>query len=174
MKRAFLVYGPESSGNRLMTRILVACGCYGDGAHRQRLNDWPPPPDIEQIAWHRSVPYGGAWPNLQKQTDMVRQAGFYPTVLIMTRDWCATAMSQLHAPHVPDIDTGYEHIELAYLHIFGAVIGRGLPYVMVSYEALQRREYLDWLLSHLGLEPQQEIEAIRDENEKWYEGIGTS
>jgi LPS sulfotransferase NodH len=42
-KRAFLVLGPESSGTRLMTKLLMVAGCYGDDGHVQRLDRDPLP-----------------------------------------------------------------------------------------------------------------------------------
>ena len=165
---AYLVFGPESSGNRLMTRILVGCGCFGDGDHRQRLNTAPPPPGVH-IAWHRSVPYAKGWPDLCHLIDIVRAAGYMPMGLVMTRDINAVAHSQVNAPHVPDLEIAHKHITRAYRLIFDSLNKRDTPFCMVSYESLSNPGYLAWLLEHLGLELKDELEPIENRNLKYYD-----
>ena len=172
MKRAFLVYGPESSGNRLMTRVLVACGCYGDGSHHQRLNDRPPPRDADKIVWFRSVPYAHAWPNLTGHIDQVLRYEYQPTILVMNRDVYAIARSQVRTGHVRDIAAAYRSITTAYRIIFDAINQMNANYLMVSYESLfiRQPDYLGWLLAHIGLTLESPIEEITDQNAKHYGG----
>ena len=170
MKRAFLVYGPESAGNRLMTRILVACGCYGDGEHHQRLNFDPPPSNATDIAWFRSVPYAQRWPDLIEHIDQVMRYDYVPYALVMNRDTNAVAQSQIKVGHSKDLTAAYRSIEAAYKVIFHAINHHNIHYVMVSYESLFLRQsaYLGWLLDHIGLRLQVPVERVIDANEKYY------
>jgi hypothetical protein len=172
VKRAFLVYGPESSGNRLVTRLLVACGCYGDGTHTQRLNEGPPDTDLD-IVWFRSVPYARVWPNLVDQIDQVKRYGYEPIILILSRDVYATAQSQIRVGHAKSLEAAYRSIQAAYKIIFDAITHHNVDYVMVSYESLfvRQSEYLGWLLDYLELELQQPIEQVTDQNGKYYKEI---
>ena len=71
MKRAFLVLGAESSGTRLVTRLLIAAGCHGDGGHQQPFDKWQaassPFDGKDPIVWRRSYPWTEyhLWPNLK-------------------------------------------------------------------------------------------------------------
>lgn len=171
MQRAFLIYGPESAGNRLMTRILTACGCFGDGEHHQRLN-FDPPNGERDIVWFRSVPYAQLWPDLVEHIDQVKRYEYQPIVLVMCRDWHAMAQSQVNAGHSLTAETAYRSIRAAYRTIFDAISQHNIDYVMVSYESLILRQpdYLGWLLCHLGLTLQQPVEQVTDQNEKYYRG----
>lgn len=172
MKRAFLVYGPESAGNRLLTRILVACGCYGDGDHHQRLNDGPPPPNTDLVVLFRSVPYARGWPDLIENIDQVIRYGYRPTVLVLNRDVYAMAASQVRTGHAQDIEAAYRCIAAAYKIIFAAISYHKADYLMISYECLfiRQTDYMTWLLKYLGLELLQPVERITDQNEKHYQG----
>lgn len=167
-KRAFLVYGPESAGNRLMTRVLIACGCFGDGQHYQRLNEAPSPLGVD-IAWFRSVPYAGGWPDLIRLQDMVKGVGLLSTVLVMARDINAMAQSQVKVGHVSALRVAYRNISRAYREIYYAINQRDTPCTMVSYEALSNPGYLGWLLGRLELELISELEPIENRNGQYYE-----
>lgn len=56
--KKILVIGPEHSGTRYMTEVLVKAGAYGDYTHKQRMDDRKIPTDKEIVVLRRSVPHG--------------------------------------------------------------------------------------------------------------------
>ena len=171
-RRAFLVCGPESSGNRLMTRLLVAAGCYGDGAHFQRL-DRAIPVHEHQIVWMRSVPHAHEWPDLSGMVHQLRGLNYTVQVVVMSRDWTAVARSQVAAGHAPDEATALSNIREAWRHIFTHLNLVDVPYVVVNYESLVQRPSaaLAGVMALFGL-PLPEHEYIYDGNVKWFQGEG--
>lgn len=156
--KAILVVGGESTGTRLMTRILCGMGFYGDGDHAQRLDSVIP--QYPSIVWRRSVPHAGVFPPLNEMAEKLRGMGYEVSALVMTRDWHCTAKSQVAATHVKTEEQALANLRKAYAHIYEQL--KDVPFMMVSYEALVLRpEKVIW--QALGLP------TVNDENEKWYE-----
>lgn len=112
--RRVAVIGGESSGTRLMARLLSRAGCE---------------------VLHRSFPYEGAplrhWP-------MAAVAGYEPdAVVVMTRDWWASVPSQVRAGHVPDEATALANLRHAWQ--LTAQVAAGHDWVAVGYESLVQR-----------------------------------
>lgn len=82
-KRAIMVLGPEASGTRLVTRILIAAGCMGDGGHDQRL-DWEPP-TADLIVWRRSLPHDNVWPDIACMVRYLRLQGYEVSAIVTDR-----------------------------------------------------------------------------------------
>jgi LPS sulfotransferase NodH len=153
MKQAICVMGPERSGNRLMTRLLIHAGCQGDGAHVQRW-DTTPPTTESPIVWLRSCPHAGAWPDLSGWLQALHVTGYTVHAVVMTRDWFIQGASQLRAGHVVSVTQAEAHQQAAYLSIFAALSRREVPFVLLSYEALCQRPQavMARLCARLGLE----------------------
>jgi len=150
--RAYLVVGPERSGTRMLTGLLVMLGCLGNDGHAQPFDEEIPPASGQPIVWRRSYPHGGKegdahgiirhWPPLLTLSDKVIAAGYDPVVLIMVRDWYAVARSQMANELAPDYPSAIDQIRHAYLRLFHSLIvvsterGYHLPYCMVSYESV--------------------------------------
>ncbi len=166
MKRSCLVCGPESSGTRLMTQILIAAGCDGDGGHGQRWDTRDPGSDV--IVWRRSFPHAQQWPSIPKMADRMRGLGYEVTVVVTTRDWYPMCRSQVKAGHVGNVEQALENLQMAYPLIFGGIAMAKVDFVVVSYEGLvqRKRAYLERLMPLLGL-PTPEVE-LYDANSKWY------
>ncbi len=168
VKRAFLVVGPESSGTRLVTRILIDAGAIGDATHAQRFDQTgllaSTLPDL--IVWRRSLPHSGCWIDAANWIESVRLLGYQVDVLFVTRDWHATISSQLAAGHVQNRDEAEENLRRAYSLL--ATISA--PFRVVSYEALRDRGCLQALLRDLLLSVDVCVE-VADENAKWYEDV---
>lgn len=170
MKRAYLVLGPESAGTRLMTRLLIAAGCFGDDGHDQRLDK-----DLEldsiidcDLAWRRSFPYGvdHEWPDLPAIRERIHKAGYLATALVMSRDWHAMAISQQYTHTDGDIELALLNIKRAYREIFAGL--GDTPYELVNYEALtQRPATVDYLFPRIGL-PSPAGVYIYDGNTRYY------
>lgn len=171
-KRAYLVVGPESSGNRLMTRLLVAAGCQGEGDHVQRW-DTHPPVSEEPIVWLRSVPHARQTPDIVAMVRRLWARGYKVKVVVMLRDWHSTLASQVRMGHVKSKDQGQRHIRDAYVWIFSQVAEASVPFYVVSFEALVARPdaTMTWLCDALGLEWRDGMlpEPVLDENAKYYE-----
>jgi hypothetical protein len=141
MKRAFLVLGAESSGTRLLTRVLIAGGCHGDDSHRQPFDEWKFQ-DRTPIVWRRSYPWTEhhLWPNLG--LDLLKPLDRFGygdiMALISTRDWISLSRSQADPGnnHVAGEEEALENISIAYREIFRQVAEAGLPSLIVAHEAL--------------------------------------
>ena len=156
--RAYLVLGPESSGTRMMTRLLLASGCIGDGDHAQRWDEQLPDGETP-IVWRRSLPHGGEWPSLDLMTHKLRKHGYAVFAVVMTRDWTAVARSQMeHWNH--SWESALDNLRTAYPYIFASLLKFQVPYVMVSYESLVQYgpQSLEDLLASIGLTPPDEFE----------------
>lgn len=155
---AYLVLGPESSGTRMMTKLLIAAGCIGDGDHEQRWDEHLPEGETP-IVWRRSLPHGGEWPSLDLMTHRLRERSYRVHAVVMARDWTAVARSQQeHWGHT--WETALHNIRTAYPYIFSSLLKFQVPYVMVSYESLVQHgsQSLSELLGSIGLVPPAEFE----------------
>ncbi|KKN84449.1 hypothetical protein LCGC14_0289110 [marine sediment metagenome] len=161
MLRAYLVLGPESSGTRMMTEILIAAGCVGDPGHDQHFDQEFP--TEETIVWRRSVPHGGEWPPLDLMIHRLKQSGYAVFAVVTMRDWTAMARSQVeHWNH--SFDSAINNIRTAYPYIFSSMLKFQVPYIMTSYESLKEYGPQKDLFSAIGLEAP--AFEVRDENRK--------
>ncbi len=97
MKKAFLVLGPESSGTRFITKLLINAGCFGDSDHdqrldiledRERINEEELPHDDTPIVWRRSYPHRGIFADIGNPIRQLRQIGYDVRAVIMTIPQC--------------------------------------------------------------------------------------
>lgn len=170
--RAFLVVGPESSGTRLMTKLLIAAGCEGDDGNEQRWDEGLPQGD--QVVWRRSLPHGGVWPDLDEVLWGLNGRGYQVLFLVMSRDWHAMGDSQVQAGHVSDMETALKHIRDAYSRICATLTITGYPFEIVNYETLVRPggEAVARLMERLGLTIVRPVD-IYDGNAKYYKYVRT-
>lgn len=166
---AILVYGPESTGTRLLTRILVAAGCNGDGTHGQRF-DTDIPGDEEYIVWRRSFPHARRWPDIENMVERLREKDYKIFTFVTTRDWYPMLQSQINRGYAKDVNMSFQNAQNAYALIFSKLNKLGLRCAMFSYEALilEPRNYLSFMLSLVGLEPPDNFEKIVNGNKKYY------
>ena len=175
--RAFLVLGPESSGTRLMTRLLMAAGCEGDDGHDQRWDEqFPDPAERPLIVWRRSVPHRGEWHDADWMIPELLDDGYAVSIVIMSRDWHAMAISQQQIHTNGDIALALSNIRLAYRCIFNdLVIGHmhDVPYELVNYEAIVMRPAgtLTYLFGRLGLTVPAMVPDIYDGNARYYRDL---
>lgn len=174
--RAFLVYGAEGSGTRLMRRILICAGCGGSGQLEQYF-DWmglPPVGENPLIVWGHSVPGHKPrdWPPFDRHFQLCLAYGYQVSAIVMVRDWFAMAQSQVahdhtHAENLPD---AYETMARAYKQLFAALDKHNIDYLIMPYEALvlRPRAVVARLLDHLGLELQYQFEDIYDGDARYY------
>lgn len=184
-KKAFLVLGPESHGNHLMTDLLVHAGCVGHSGHstwrEEQGEDFPHdeqpwdlelPRDQDPIVWRRSVPHLQEWPDIKGMVESLEERDYTVQAIVMTRDRHAALQSQLKWHHIGSLEAGQDNIEKAYAHIFHQLKESDIPFQMVSYESLVTYpQAQDRVLEELGLE----LPVVRFEtwngNTKWYSEI---
>ncbi len=174
MKRAFLVVGPESSGLRLVTRILISMGCWGDGQMEQRL-DKGLPEHGGDIVWIRSFPHFGResgkrhWPNLIELNYKLICAGYWIRGIVVARDMKVTALSQVRAGHVLSYAEGLENIREAQRRIFSQIATCQMLYVSLTYEQLVKRPgwVVEFLSEQFLLDQPEQIEEVFDGNDKY-------
>ena len=169
---AHIVIGPESSGTRFLTGILIDAGCTGDAGHAQRWDTMvPKAKKYPHIVWRKSVPHGKAWPRLTHMVRTLESNGYKDVrVIVLVREPFALQHSQVKRRHVPNIAAACRNIRKAYLHIFNHLAKSGAAFSVVSYEALAlhgvpaRRSILD----ELGLRLLKPNVTPRNENAKHY------
>lgn len=163
-KIAILVLGPESSGNKLLGRCMIACGCEGDGGYTQRWEETPPV-DQTPIVWTRSQPLGGLWPDAGEWIRGLRDRGYYAHVLVPVRNREACVGSQVERNHAGCAEQASANINRAWREIVWALpVADG--YEFVSYEGLIQhpQETVAGIAKRLGLKQPEGLEAMRDAN----------
>jgi LPS sulfotransferase NodH len=107
--RGFIVVGAESTGTRLVTKILINMGCAGWDGHFQPF-DKEPFGSTDLVVWRRSVPHSGQWLQLPFLVTRLREAKREVHVVVTVRDWAITAASQVRNKHAVTIPQAEEKI----------------------------------------------------------------
>jgi tetratricopeptide (TPR) repeat protein len=172
-KRAFLVLGPESCGNRFVTQCCVAAGCEGDAGHEQRFDK----PDGlkragEVIVWRRSLPHGDEWPDLDYLLKQLRTHGYNDVrVFALLRTHYCAVRAQVHGSekHVDTYDQAERNIAGAMRRISSFVLENNLPARWITYESIvdeSQRESFKRVLAEWGLDASK-LPEIKNENAKY-------
>lgn len=154
--RAYLVVGPESSGNRYMTRLLCQAGAYGSGTDMQPFDgpEWtirlPAQSNYNRIALYRSFPHGGVWVDPVAAVASL-QRHYQTNVLVMVRDQRVVELSQVRAGHVHNEVQARHNIMQAYRSISKTLWVTGPMVYMVPYQSLGSPSYMNWILDMLDL-----------------------
>jgi hypothetical protein len=159
MKTALLVFGPESSGTRFVTRALVAMGAEGDDTHAQRYDGRPVhllPGDAslldersldqagEILVWRRSFPHGvrsarddHRWPRVAEILTTLLRRGFSPHVVVTVRDQHCVVESQVRRFGIAR-EEARANIRRAYREIYlGMATGHhAIPSTVCCFESL--------------------------------------
>lgn len=134
---AIMVIGPESSGTRLVTRIMIAAGCRGDGQHKQRHDtDIPRAVRGKPIVWRRSMPHLRQWPDLVSMAEKLNDLDYVPAVIITHREWYAMARSQIANGHAPSMSRATANIKSAYEQAYRWTHGSVKRWMTVTYESV--------------------------------------
>jgi len=122
-KRLVLVVGPESSGTRGTTKLLVDNGYWGSTKHRQPLDDFiflqKPlneivPEEVNKVVLRRSIPHDKDYPSLHYTDTQFLTAGYKTTWLVVLRDLAEITRSKVLRKHARDetqatFDTLYQY-----------------------------------------------------------------
>lgn len=173
MNQAFFVVGPESSGTKLITKLLIEAGCFGDPGDEQRMDrGFPKDGGPENIVYRQSFPCRKVWPDLLKLINDVRQNNYKSFIIVMTRDWKAMELSQAMRGHILSGQELYENVQASYVNIFRTVGVLMTEYLMISYESLYQRpeQYGKWIFKKLSLDSKNvNWKQVTDQNAKHYE-----
>lgn len=162
-KKAVLIYGPESTGNRLMKRLLASngFGVTNDDIEPNRLSF--------EKAWMvhgHSIPANGLWLNLIKPRKEFEARNYNTYTLILFRDFHATIHSQVGQGRVNTLDDAIYNTRKAYEHIFNQML---TDYIPVSFDNLIRypRKVLNYIGDYIDA-PIFITEEIKDANAKYF------
>lgn len=172
VKKCYLVYGPESSGTRLLTRIILACGALGDGQHQQRLDDMAEQARVAATAtrcvFRRSLPHGGKWTIVKDELAEFIAAGYKFEAFVLTRDWHSSIKSQIKQNHVSDESQALANLRHAYPHILGQLVSLGITYTIVNYESIiYEDDFARRFCERHNIGTPMLEERITNENAKW-------
>ena len=165
----YLVVGPESSGTRFVTRLLIGAGCKGDPDHLQSFDQKLPKAEVQPIVWRRSFPHALKWPIVSDLCKIIENAGYRPIVLVTVRHPWILVHSQRANGHVDSVEQSEKNIEMAYKRIF-MTIGPN-EFHVVAYESLVRegqavRRFLQAI--GMGNYKPENLPVITDGNSKYY------
>jgi tetratricopeptide (TPR) repeat protein len=172
-KRAFLVLGPESCGNRFVTQCCIDAGCDGDSRHVQRfdkLEELRRAKDV--IVWRRSMPHGNEWPDLDQMLKQLRANGYNDVrVIALLRTHYCAVRAQVHGSenHVATYDEAERNISGALRRISSFILENNLPSRWITYESIVdeiQRESFKRVLSEWGLDATK-LPQIKNENAKY-------
>lgn len=124
-KKLVFVLGPESSGTRGTTQLLIENGYWGQWAHAQDLDRFVEgcdirevvPDEVEKVVFRRSIPHAGLYPDLMLIDSYFTNVNYSITWLIVVRSIPETMRSKLMRKHSRDenqamLDTIYQYLWL--------------------------------------------------------------
>lgn len=129
MKRAFLISGPESSGNRILASLLVRSGVEGAGSTNQvyTRNKLPTDSPLALTIIHA---------NIREPILTLRERGYEVTVLVLFRDPVACEQSMVTRGHRDSLGAAHRRVLEAYTDVFMQLTELGCPFRIVSYDYL--------------------------------------
>lgn len=179
MNRAILVLGPESSGTRLVTRILINAGCAGSSEHFQPI-DYSYRPDRSQpdyrallvdplLVWRRSVPHNGQPLDLGRMKSIL--LGYKIDAVVVQRDMYCVVESQVKNKLATNRTVARERYDRAYRFIFEQLIAMDIPMYLLSFESLimEPVQTQHSMLKALGLRVPDMHVRVTDENRKHWD-----
>jgi hypothetical protein len=148
--KAYMVFGPESSGTRMMTQyIILNANTFGDWQHYQSL-------DREQtfqylhpeanVTWRRSLPHGGSWPYIGVMKLWLQTRGFQVICIGTTRDRQKTIDSQFRHGHIKTTEQGLGNYKRAM-----EIVKQHADYVVQYEDFCSSKAYRKVFLKNLGL-----------------------
>ena len=125
-RRAFFIVGPESSGTRITTKILLENGCFGSDKHSQPTDGLRDPDTLNPydfVVIRRSIPHNKYYPDIGQIYGYLHSAGFENVhTIVTTRNWNYIARSQVKEGYAGAESEAILSTQLAYKHIFDKYI----------------------------------------------------
>jgi len=147
MADAYIVAGPESSGNRLLAAILVRSGCAGEGSTRQpqNISDIPRPDRDYVLISHHLIPM---WVRALKEIGYERVH-----VIIIVREPIANTQSAVNRGHQKTIQEAKTDRLLTIASNIADSLAHGIEPEVITYEGICE-EWLKMWLPTIGLQYQ--------------------
>lgn len=144
MRRAFIICGPPSSGNRLVGAILVRAGCWGEGSTNQPKNISEIPTDAKDIVWI----HPRCWDTLVSD---LKTAGFEKIIFIMViREPEANCRSMVKSGFYKTIEQAYTKRIASFCNVINIATTNNCQIEIITYEGLSTPMLKLWL-PRLGL-----------------------
>lgn len=143
MNKAFIVCGPESSGNRLMGAILCRAGCWGSGSTEQpsNLDDIPKDEKLLMIIKHHY---------LAETYNKLKSFGYEVTAIMVIREWFANINSLIQRKHDNTIEEAEMRIKTTIQENITDSLENNIPLIVFPYESITNDSIRN-LLDKLGL-----------------------
>lgn len=143
--KAIFVTGPESSGTRLMTRLFMEVGCFGDDTHKQQLDKFYKQPNsvhwpTNDVVFRRSVPHDGKWYSPIEIARCFEKRGFEFLTVITIREHFANILSKVENNHSRK-ETAEEDMQKQISFILQAYHSTPYPFCIVSTSLLFKYPY---------------------------------
>jgi len=180
-KKFFYIVGPENSGTRITTKLLVAAGCEGDYEHKQRLDSFVdgevfladtffPEPGL--VVYRHSIPHGHVLPNILKTIWRFESEGYNTVIILICRDWFANVLSQSQ-PERLTLQKAVVNVENAWRHIFRQLAFVNTPFYIFNTSFMFKDPWaaikgLEWF-TNLTI-PEEVIKEVYDTDKKFYGG----
>lgn len=165
---AFIVFGPESSGTRMLTRFLIGCGCLGQGDHQQVLDYENPPRDANLVVWRRSIPHEYMnHPNILGMAKLMKKLGYNVVLVPIIRDPETTMKSQVENNHVKNMVSARTNVLKARSYIDSILSKNYFKVFKINYERfVKEKDYRKDFATKMGLVCR-EVESYKNMNEKY-------
>jgi len=150
-RNAYIVLGGESTGTRMVTRLMLRGGCFGDAGHIQRIDGmikeerWDELREImdkQPVVFRRSMPHDSNWFNIRREmvdpfTEKLGLTERDLYFLVTTRDWFCASRSAAIAGHSSTPYTAIEKLREAYGRIGQFFLTfNACEYYTVAYEGI--------------------------------------
>ncbi len=165
-----LIWGPESTGTRLIKEILILNGYLGNEGHKETWGNkpeeyhLPPAGSLPQIpVWRFSYPMGNYSPNPKSDAivDFILEHGYSPKVIVTFRDMLPQSISALYKRgsrrHV---------VPACYSSIFSTISRHKLDFWVLSYESLIQNKLP--VLQAIPFIEVSKLPELKDGNAKYY------
>jgi len=184
-KRSILVLGLERTGTRIVTKMIINGGAYGDDSHNQPLDfviDGKKNLNIDNniIVLRRSFPHDRKYYSIERLIKRLKEIG-YPTshIVITNRDYHFVIKSQQASdkilPYPSGINNRYDLYQQSIISLYSEIpfinfYSPNTQIIQLSYEALvQYPQYISKQLKETLSLPNDIIVNIVDGNKKYVE-----
>lgn len=151
---AFIISGAESSGNRMIQRFFVDCGCFGDMNHKQILDYTTPEPTHKKIVWRTSIPQATIKnPNVEKMLALMEKLGYKTKVVEIRRNFDSTVESQVRREIVQNEKQAKKRIKQAWKYLDALEKKFPKKFIRIIYEDFVKdKKYRKSIAKDLGFE----------------------
>lgn len=180
MKKALLVFGPESSGTRMLTECFVKAGYSGSYDHHQPFDDYGFSPYTkkkefvdkpDKFILRRSFPHNKHKPDVLKIIDDLVGYGYEEiNVLIIIRNVWFTIQSQLRNRHVKSKEESGRNIAESICEFIDILNDIGVRFMAVDYQKFVKFDgYREEVFNFVGEDFPEDMTIVNG-NEKYENG----